>query len=289
MPSTSLKTDSRIRQCVAGARWFMRRHWGALVLAAAFGLGCLLIAPISPESGFLWLTRDARYDLGSSLLGGAVIGVAVLAVDASFQAALRRDDARREQAMHADRIHREREQERQALRIQLGIQRSTPGIDLAEADLHGFYLRGHNFQGARLTEADLRRADLERADLAGANLSGADLSEARLRGADLSRSFLFGTAMARADLSGADLAGASGLRPHLLDGAIYDDDTTLPPDLPNANPECPGPDQCETARTERAVAAQWAVHDEAEGVAVERDEHGVVWPGPPHYHFGQKR
>jgi endonuclease YncB( thermonuclease family) len=114
-------------------------------------------------------------------------------------------------------------EERNALRITLGLQQELPGVDLHGKDLDGFNLAGRNLKGANLegaglsqavlvgtnlTEANLAGADLSGANLKKANLVRADLSRADLRGAEASSAYLREARMVDADLSGAKLSGA---------------------------------------------------------------------------------
>ena len=68
--------------------------------------------------------------------------------------------------------------------------------------------KGHNPNGADLSDADLSDAELSGADLSGADLSGADLSRADLSGADLSDADLSRANLKRANLSRTNLHGA---------------------------------------------------------------------------------
>ena len=66
------------------------------------------------------------------------------------------------------------------------------GADLSDADLSDAELSGADLSDAELSGAELSGADLSGADLSGADLSDADLSRANLKRTDLSRTNLHG-------------------------------------------------------------------------------------------------
>lgn len=100
--------------------------------------------------------------------------------------------------------------------------------ELRAACLDWANLEGARFDHARLMSATFRHAHLRGASLRHATLKGADLSGACLIGADFT-----GASLRQANLSGANLCGAICLwndSEHLvLEGALYDGDTILPP------------------------------------------------------------
>jgi len=89
------------------------------------------------------------------------------------------------------------------------IDKNTPIISLAGADLCGAHLREINLYRAYLHEADLSEANLHKTDLSEALLDGADLWKADLSGADLHGADLDRADLSEADLSNADLHGAN--------------------------------------------------------------------------------
>lgn len=128
-------------------------------------------------------------------------------------------------------------EERNALRVTLGLQQEMPGIDLHGKDLSGFNLAGRNLEGAdlegvkltkatlfganladaNLADADLSDANIEEADLGGANLLRADLHDVEATLSDLREARLLGADLSGAELSGADLRGVC-----LADGSLVD-------------------------------------------------------------------
>jgi hypothetical protein len=103
------------------------------------------------------------------------------------------------------------------------------GLDLSDADLHGF-----NLDAVDLFQADLSRANLDEAHLNGAHLDGAILKEARLRRAVLSGACLSTANLIGADFSGADLNDAN-LNSADLTGARLIDANLIRADLTGAN------------------------------------------------------
>jgi uncharacterized protein YjbI with pentapeptide repeats len=114
------------------------------------------------------------------------------------------------------------------------IEKESPVIIMADADLSGANLSATSLDKANLARADLRKADLTRASLMKANLTGAKLNGAELNGtylnwanlegaeldgavlcnafsqeANLSSAQLREADLCGADLSGADLSGAN--------------------------------------------------------------------------------
>jgi uncharacterized protein YjbI with pentapeptide repeats len=102
------------------------------------------------------------------------------------------------------------------------------GQDLRTAVLDAATLKATNLSGALLAGAQLHQTDLSYSDLSGAQLASAalysaDLSHSNLSKADLRNAFLFG-----ADLGNVQYGGTQ------FDGAVYDEDTSLPFDLQTA-------------------------------------------------------
>ena len=82
-----------------------------------------------------------------------------------------------------------------------------------------------------ISGAFARRVTFDGANLAFANLSGADLANASFRGANFYRAKMDGT-----NLRGADLRDAKNLTAEQIDRAIIDNDTRLPDNLANLEP-----------------------------------------------------
>jgi uncharacterized protein YjbI with pentapeptide repeats len=95
--------------------------------------------------------------------------------------------------------------------------RSSPIINLENADLNGVDLHD-----STLSQANLKNANLIGADLNASNLGGADLTGADLRHANLSNASLFGCLLRNSNLEGADLQKTK------LTRAIYSYDTKWP-------------------------------------------------------------
>jgi uncharacterized protein YjbI with pentapeptide repeats/endonuclease YncB( thermonuclease family) len=151
---------------------------------------CLLAVGLS-----LWLISpsDSRWSaFGQAIFGSALLAAAVWAIS-EFQRA---------------------QDERQSLRVTVGLQKDLSGADLSGKDLSDVQLAGKILAGADLTDADLEEtslvgADLRAADLDGADLSGSDLGKANLEGASLVKSELDGAGFFRANLNDADLKAAT--------------------------------------------------------------------------------
>lgn len=79
----------------------------------------------------------------------------------------------------------ELEGERQALRLQVALERDLSGIDVAGQDLTGLHLRGKSLRNANLAGCDLSGMDLSDADFKGSNLRGTNLEGSLLTYADL--------------------------------------------------------------------------------------------------------
>jgi uncharacterized protein YjbI with pentapeptide repeats/endonuclease YncB( thermonuclease family) len=155
---------------------------GAFICLLALGLG-------------LWLEwpTDSRWSaFGQAIFGSALLAAAVWAIS-EFQRA---------------------QDERQSLRVTVGLQKDLSGADLSGKDLSDVQLAGKILAGADLTDADLEEtslvgANLRAADLDGADLSGSDLGKANLEGASLVKSELDGAGLFRANLNDADLKAAT--------------------------------------------------------------------------------
>jgi uncharacterized protein YjbI with pentapeptide repeats len=143
---------------------------------------------------------DATTGLALVLLAS---GIAVLAAAGAI--ALVDDLDGRAEARSAASL---RASERQMLHYALWNSPSLKGVDLAERDLSGFFLRGKEMDRARLRSAIMTAADLSDARLEQADLSRAELSGAKLIGARLAEADLTGAILSRADLSIADLSDA---------------------------------------------------------------------------------
>jgi uncharacterized protein YjbI with pentapeptide repeats/endonuclease YncB( thermonuclease family) len=155
---------------------------GAFICLLALGLG-------------LWLEwpTDSRWSqFGQAIFGSALLAAAVWAIS-EFQRA---------------------QDERQSLRVTVGLQKDLSGADLSGKDLSDVQLAGKVLAGADLTDADLEEtslvgADLRAAVLDGADLSGANLGKANLEGASLVKADLVGAGLFRANLNDADLKAAT--------------------------------------------------------------------------------
>lgn len=207
-----------------GPRWAVMTGIFALALLAVAAVGALMFTDVLT----LGLGQDRARALGAELIGGAIVGLAVLGAEIGFGL----------QLQHLEK-ERERVAQREALRLQLGMGRDFPGIDLEGRDLRSFYLPERDLTGANLKEvmlegAHLLKAVLVHADLFEANLCGANLAHADLQGANLTFANL-----ERADLQHANLKGAVGLDAGRLRGALYSDDTVWPDDYtPPAGERC---------------------------------------------------
>jgi uncharacterized protein YjbI with pentapeptide repeats len=138
---------------------------------AAIGLGVLLAAGV-----FLWAEDDRRQagDVGQGVIVSVVVALAILAVQRDAEERSRRIDRERERA-----------QDRQSLRVTLGLQSELARIDLGGQDLSGFVLVKKSLVGATLDGANLTRAVLIRSDLSDANAAGSRFDRAVLSGAIL--------------------------------------------------------------------------------------------------------
>jgi uncharacterized protein YjbI with pentapeptide repeats len=172
---------------------------GRLLNAARVTGAVLLVAGIS-----VLITRlghgDATTGLALVLLAS---GIAVLAAAGAI--ALVDDLDRRAEARSAASL---RASERQMLHYALSSSPTLAGVDLAERDLSGFFLRGKEMDRAQLRSAIMTAADLSDARLGHADLSRAELSRAKLIGARLAEADLTGATLSCADLSRADLSDA---------------------------------------------------------------------------------
>jgi uncharacterized protein YjbI with pentapeptide repeats len=129
------------------------------------------------------------------------------------------------------------------------------GALLRNADLRRVGFKGTNLQGANLGNANLSRcslngAILKDANLYEANLSWADVRDVDFQGAVLMFAHLTSASLQRADLTGtnvggadfteavlyhANLRGVKNLTLEELRGAIYDDSTLLPDQIPESH------------------------------------------------------
>lgn len=104
---------------------------------------------------------------------------------------------------------------------------------LFEAELTESYLRHANFTNATLMEAKLERtnlsfANLEKANLLMANLTNADLSDAKLINSKLTGANLQYATLFNANLNGADLSNAFNLTCEQINSADIDGETKVP-------------------------------------------------------------
>jgi len=188
------------------------RPYAGWSLLGIFVLGIVLALAASLERGD---RAKVWGELGRSFLVAGLLAFAVWLVGE-----LRRPD-----------------EERNALRVTLGLQQELRGIDLHGKDLGDFNLAGRNLSGADLEGARLGGATLVGAKLIGANLTDADLSSADIKGADLSGADLSGAdlrdveaslahfnqaRMVDVDLSGAELSGAKMRGVCLAGGSLVD-------------------------------------------------------------------
>ncbi len=95
----------------------------------------------------------------------------------------------------------------------LGRLRKVPGqdglvVDLREANLQGFDLKGSDFDKAQMEGAQMQGANLSRAQMQGANLNWAQMQGANLNWAQMQRANLRGAQMQGADLRGAQMQRA---------------------------------------------------------------------------------
>jgi len=178
-------------------------------------------------------------------------------------------------------------EERNALRIALGLQQKLPGVDLHGKDLDGFDLAGRNLEGAdlegahlgeanlvgtNLTNADLTNADLVGADIKEAELGGADLSHADLQGVEATKADLHGARLLDADLSGADLSSANMRGSCLAEGSLVD------ASLPNAHLEGAALTDADLEGARFWFDLRQAYLD---GIALEGAEHTLAATWPP--------
>lgn len=101
--------------------------------------------------------------------------------------------------------------------LNLGDELSFARCDLTKADFTGSYLRGVNFDGARLRLAELSETDLRNSTCRGGYLAMASFTDAAMAGSDFSRSNMSGS-----DLSNAHILDAT-FRNTKLDGATMND------------------------------------------------------------------
>ncbi|MGN6816523.1 MAG: pentapeptide repeat-containing protein, partial [Solirubrobacterales bacterium] len=165
------------------------RPYAGWFLLGIFVLGIVLALAASLEKGN---RAEVWGELGRSLLVAGLLAFAVWLVGE-----LRKPD-----------------EEKNALRITLGLQQDLRGIDLHGKDLRDFDLAGKNLSGA----------DLEGAQLSGATLAGTKLTDANLTKADLSGADIKEAIFNRADLSGADLHGAKAALAHFYEARMVGTD-----------------------------------------------------------------
>ena len=136
---------------------------------------------------------------------------------------------------------------REALQNQVFAQADLCGVDARKANLREANMRGAELQKARLQKANLRGANLSGANLSGANLRGADLRNANLDGARLGEANLTDADLRKATLRQAncrgvqihttcrlqfaDLSSARYLSQRMVNSAMGNSETKLPPEL----------------------------------------------------------
>ena len=155
----------------------------------------------SAQPGSLWI------EVGRGVFVSGILAITVWAVD-RLQRDFEAEQTARQEAF----------EERESLRLTIGLRDNLRGIDLRDSDLTDFQLAGKDFSGSDLSRADLAGANLAGttltgallggADLSGADLSGADLTDANLSDANLSDAALESTVLIDANLANANLAGA---------------------------------------------------------------------------------
>ena len=167
---------------VTHVQW--RTAWLVVVLVLIGVAGVTLWVPMLGD-------RNSRASLGSALVTGGVIS-------AIFFVLTQQDEK-------AQRTIANRE----ALTLQLTLQRDLAGIDLSDETLPvGFDLGGKDLQRATLNNTGLTKAILLNSDLSYASLDLAHLEEANLRGAQLRQAVLDGADLAGAKFDEAHLEGA---------------------------------------------------------------------------------
>ena len=104
--------------------------------------------------------------------------------------------------------------------------RSSRGVQLPAAVLHGSDLSGINLQGAQLVYSFLGRSDFSSANLEGVDFTGSRLFEADFRGARMHLCVLRGCVLKNANLTGADLTDADLTRADLRGAQLAKADLT---------------------------------------------------------------
>lgn len=99
--------------------------------------------------------------------------------------------------------------------------KTTPVVQLVQADLSGADLQEVKLQDADLSGADLSGADLSFSDLKGARLRGANLNRAHLQEAHLNRADLEAARLFKARLETASLRGANLRKAHLEEADLW--------------------------------------------------------------------
>jgi uncharacterized protein YjbI with pentapeptide repeats len=162
----------------------------AFLALLALGLGLWLFGP-----------SESRWsEFGQAIFGSALLALAVWAISELQRA----------------------QDERQSLRLTVGLQQELRGVDLSDEDLSGFQLAHKDLSGAKLFDADLSGANLEGATLSGADLTNADLTEANLEFANLQGARLEDTDLDDAEGTAPDFRRASFLGADLSDVSLPD-------------------------------------------------------------------
>ena len=135
--------------------------WVVLFAVAIGGTGFLLIQTAKPTGD------DARRDVGSALLSGAVLSTVFVFAERRIEQAVTE------------------RQTREQYQLALSMERDLTKRDFSGLNLKGVVLAGRDLTRANLTLANLSWANLTWANLTEAGLTRADMSGANLRGADL--------------------------------------------------------------------------------------------------------
>ena len=177
--------------------------WVVLFAVAIGGTGFWLIQTAEPQGD------EARRDVGSALLSGAVLSTVFVFAERRIEQAVTE------------------RQTREQYQLALSMERDLTDRDFSGLNLRGIVLTGRDLSGSRLVSADLTGAYLPGAVLTGAGLHSAVLTGANLTDANLTFAYLGGANLTGAVLTGAVLTGANlGTRNRSL--AMWDASTVWP-------------------------------------------------------------